>query len=362
ETILCFEDIPESPIPSLLRGFSAPVKVFFDYEKYDLRFLMSHDKDEFNRWDAGQRLANSVILEMMEDRKAGRAMGVYVGITEAFAYVLSDKKADKSLITQALSIPNEILLAELFEKVDPDAIHEAREFLCDTIAKALEIDFLALYHENNLKTKYTFDAENVARRSLKNQCLAYLVRLNTDEAKGLAMQQYRNADNMTDALAALSCLASVKCDERTEVLNDFYRNWKHDPLVIDKWFTIQARCTFPDTLEEIKQLVKHRDFDIKNPNKVRSVVGSLAFGNPSVFHQADGKSYEFLSDQIIALNDLNPQMAARMANAFSSWKRYDLDRQEKMKAALEKILAYKTLSKDVFEIVNKTLMATTHIL
>jgi len=356
QTTLCFENVTEAPIPSLLRGFSAPVKVFFDYTKYELRFLMSHDKDEFNRWDAGQRLANIVIQEMISDRDAGREMGVYVGITEAFSHVLSDKAADKSLITQAMSIPNEILLAELYPVVNSDAIHEAREFLCNTIAKSLKLDLLNVYHENNVTQKYTFDAESVGRRNIKNQCLAYLVRLNDEEVRELAMQQYHGADNMTDALAALSSIVNIQCDERSVVLKDFYNKWKHDPLVIDKWFAIQARCSLPDTLSDIKRLIEHEDFDIKNPNKVRSVVGSLSFGNPYIFHQADGGSYDFISDQIILLNDLNPQMSARMTNAFAIWKRYDTSRQDKMKAALEKILAHNTITKDVFEIANKALI------
>jgi len=355
KTELCFEDIPEAPVPSLLRGFSAPVKVSFDYEKYDLRFLMSHDKDEFNRWDAGQRLANLVIQEMIEDLSEGRTMGVYVGVTEAFSHVLRDNKADKSLVTQALTIPNEILLSELYTQINPDAIHEAREFLCNTIAKALEPSFLEIYHENNIQKKYSFDAESVGRRNIKNQCLAYLVRLNSGEVRELAMNQYRSADNMTDAISAFSSLLNIECDERNDVIDDFYNKWKHDPLVIDKWFAIQSRCSLPNTLPEIKRLLEHSDFDIKNPNKVRSVLGSLSFGNPFIFHQADGGSYEFVSDQIIRLNDLNPQMAARMANAFATWKRYDANRQEKMHAALEKILAHEHISKDVFEIITKTL-------
>jgi len=355
DTVLCFKNITEEPTPSLLRGFSAPVKVFFEYEKHDLQFLMSHDNDDFNRWDAGQRLSNIVIQEMIEDLSVGRPMGVSVGITEAFGHILGDKSADKSLVTQALSIPNEILISELYAEINPDAIHEAREFLCDTLSKALQTEFISMYQENNIIREYRFDPESVGRRNIKNQCLAYLIRLNNSEVRDLALQQYENADNMTDSLASLSCLISVESDERSNVLEDFYNKWKHDPLVIDKWFAIQARCTLPGTLDEIKRLMQHVDFDIKNPNKVRSLVGSLSFGNPSIFHQADGASYTFISDQIIVLNDLNPQMSARMANAFATWKRYDSGRQEKMKAALEKILAHETIAKDVFEIVNKTL-------
>ena len=355
ETTFCFENIKALPTPSFLRGFSAPVKVFFDYEKQDLQFLMSHDKDDFNRWDAGQRLSNIIIQELIEDIDAMRPMGVDVGLTETFSHVLSDKSADKSLITQAMSIPNEILLSELYPVVNPDAIHEARDFVCDTVAKTLKMSLLETYQKNNIKTQYSFDAESVGRRNIKNQCLAYLIRLNDEEVRGLAMEQYKTADNMTDSLAALSAMVNIQCDERKDILQDFYDKWRHDPLVMDKWFAIQSRCTLPDTLEEIKRLIKHEDFDIKNPNKVRSVIGSLSFGNPYIFHQADGASYDFIADQIIILNDLNPQMSARMANAFAIWKRYDSARQEKMKASLEKILAHKTIAKDVFEIANKAL-------
>lgn len=354
-TTLCFENISALPVPSLLRGFSAPVKVFFNYEKDDLRFLMSHDSDDFNRWDAGQRLANIVLQEMIEDINLNRTMGVYVGITEAFGHLINDKQADKSLITQALTIPNEILIAELYEKINPDAIHEAREFLCTTLAKALSLNLLETYHENNIQQAYVFDAESMGQRNLKNQCLAYLVRLNHSEFRELAMAQYNNADNMTDSLAALSSLAHIECEEREFVLNDFYQKWRHDPLVVDKWFSIQARSTLPNAFEKIVALTQHDDFDMRNPNKVRSVIGSLGFANPSVFHRADGAGYAFLADNIIALNDSNPQMSARMANAFANWRRYDKSRQDKMTSALERILAHKTVAKDVFEIVNKTL-------
>jgi len=356
EMDLCFENINEKPVPSLLRGFSSPVKVFFDYSKDDLRFLMAHDNDEFNRWDAGQRLANIVIQELVTDAEAQHPMGVDVGYTEAMSQVLADEHADKSLITQAMTIPNEILLAELYKVVNPDAIHQAREFLCDTIAKTLEINLLEVYQRNTSSDSYCYNSQNVARRNLKNLCLSYLIRLNKEEVRELAMQQYEQADNMTDALAALNCFANTDCEERSQVLESFYQKWQHDPLVIDKWFAIQSRSRLPGTLKHIEALIEHPAFDIKNPNKVRAVIGSLGFGNPSVFHQADGEAYDFFARQVIVLNDLNPQMAARLANAFSTWKRYDQGRQEKMQLALKLILDHKSIAKDVYEIVNKTLI------
>jgi len=350
-----FENISEPPLPSLLRSFSAPVKVNFDYSKDELRFLMAKDNDDFNRWDAGQRLSNIVIQELVEDNKAMRPMGVFEAFVDAMGQVLNNTAADKSLTTQALSIPNEILLSEAYEVVDPNAIHVSREFLCLTLAKALSPDFSRVYQENNIVESYQFASEQIGRRSLKNQCLSYLVRLKTEETIDLAMKQYTNSDNMTDSLAALACLANTECEEREFVLNDFYQKWKHDPLVVDKWFGIQSRSTLPGTFSHIKQLVEHSAFDIKNPNKVRSVVGGLGFGNPVVFHQADGEAYEFYADHIIKLNDLNPQMSARLANAFSTWTRYDESRQTLIKDQLHRILKHDGIAKDVYEIVKKTL-------
>ena len=354
-TSLVFENIESKPVPSLLRGFSAPVKVAFDYSKDELRFLMSHDSDEFNRWDAGQRLANIIIQELVEDYNEKRPMGVDLHFADAIGLVLNDSSADRSLITQAITIPNEILLSDLFATVDTDAIHEAREFLCLTLVKILDMDFSRIYHALNTNESYQFNGESVGRRRLKNQCLAYLMRLNTEEVREIALKQYKSANNMTDALAAVACFANNNCEESEEVVTDFYNKWKHDPLVIDKWFSIQCRSTLPATLDKIIALYNHESFDIKNPNKVRAVIGSLGFGNPSVFHQANGAAYEFYADKIILLNDLNPQMSARLANAFSTWKRYDESRQALIKSALEKILSHKTIAKDVYEVVDKTL-------
>ncbi len=355
ETELVFNNIPEGSLPSLLRGFSAPVKVFYDYEKYDLRFLVSHDTDEFNRWEAGQRLCNIVVKELLEDMKAQHPLGMYVGITEAFSNVLLDETADKIFRAQATTVPNEVLLAEAYQRIDPDAIHKAREFICQTTAKALELTLLELYHAEHSNEAYEFNYNAVARRALKNHCLSYLMRLNTPEIRQLAMQQYETSNNMTDKMAALTCFANTECDERDYVLKDFYENWKHDPLVVDKWLTVQARARTKDTFIRAQLLVQHEAFDIKNPNKVRAVIGSVAFGNPVVFNRKDGEAYEFIAHYVKKLNDLNPQMSARIANAFSSWKRLDEDRQDKIHVVLNDILAKNNLSNDVFEIIDKTL-------
>jgi len=356
ESAFVFENLNKKPIPSLLRGFSAPVKIFYDYSKDDLRFLMSHDKDDFNRWDAGQRLANIVIQELIDDINNAHPLVVDTGFLEAVGHVLQDQTAEKSLIKQALSVPNEILISELYTPFNPDAIHEAREFLCHAIAKSMQPALTEIYHQNNHRKDYQFNAEQTGQRDLKNQCLAYLVRLNTDEVRQMALDQYQSANNMTDLLAALSSLVNIECDEREAVLQDFYNKWAHDPLVVDKWFSIQSRVSMGDALSTIKSLLQHDAFDMKNPNKVRAVIGSVCFANPVVFHQANGETYDFVAEQIIVLNDLNPQIAARLANAFNNWKRVDDPRQAKIETALQKILAHSNISKDVFEVVNKTLM------
>ncbi len=355
EETFVFDDITQAPIPSLLRGFSAPVKVNFTYSKNDLHFLMRQDNDDFNRWDAGQRLSTIVIRELVADYKAMQPMGVFEAYVDAMGYVLNNTKSDKSLATQALSVPNEVLLSEDFAVIDPDAIHAASEFLYLTLAKSLQPDLYRVYCENDTRVPYTYTAPEVGRRSLKNQCLSYLVRLKTEDSLALAMQQYKTSNNMTDSLAALTCLSHIECDEREATLNDFYQNWQHDPLVLDKWFAIQARACLPNAFERIKSLVDHPAFNLKNPNKVRAVIGALGFANPSVFHRADGEAYVFYTDYIIKLNDLNPQMSARLANAFSNWARYDKARQILMKDQLQRILKHKGIAKDVFEIVKKTL-------
>jgi len=354
-TQLVFENVNSKPMPSLLRQFSAPVKVFYEYSKPDLRFLISNDSDDFNRWDALQRLSYAVIDELIDDINENRTMGLYVGITEAFSILLQDTKLDKTLIAQAISVPNEILLAESHKLINPDAIHEAREFLCETVAKSLELLLLKIYDELNVQRTYAFTAKDVGERSLKNTCLSYLVRLKTDEVKQIAVKQYEQANNMTDSIAAVAALANIECQEREVVLSSFYEKWKHEPLVIDKWFAIQSRVPAISTLDRVKALMQHEAFSITNPNNVRAVIGGIGFGNPSVFHQSSGETYKFISDQVITLNDLNPQIAARLAGAFAMWKRYDENRKEKMKQALEKILSHSTITNDVYEVVSKTL-------
>jgi aminopeptidase N len=329
------------PVPSLLRGFSAPVILKYPYTDEDLLHLMARDDDPFNRWEAGQRLATSIILE-----HGGRPPAAFLA---AATNVLRDP--DAAFIAEVLTLPAESFLAEQMDVVDPDRLHESRNVLRRAIAQSLKDEWMSHYRSLGSKAAYSPDARSMGRRALRNLSLSYLTELGDCT---LAYEQFRRADNMTDSMAALGCLANQDCPERAPALAAFYEKWKHDPLVVDKWLAVQAMSRLPATLETVKQLQTHPAFDLKVPNKVYALIRSFA-ANHVRFHAADGGGYEFLADQIIALNMLNPQVAARMARSFDRWRRFDEGRQQKAKAALERIRDAEKLSKDVGEIVSKAL-------
>jgi aminopeptidase N len=235
--------------------------------------------------------------------------------------------------------------------VDPDVLHESRNRLRREIAKSLESDLLSPYKALKIEGAYSSDAESTGKRALRNLCLGYLVEIGHSK---LAYEQFRTADNMTDSMAALTALANVDCPERLPALEAFYARWKDEPLVVDKWLAVQATSRLPGTLARVKDLLSHPAFDIKVPNKVYALIRAFA-SNHVRFHAADGAGYAFLGDQVIALNKLNPQVAARMARAFDRWKRFDETRKAKALAALERIRDSKGLSKDVSEIITKAL-------
>jgi aminopeptidase N len=301
-----FGGLKERPVPSLLRRFSAPVTLNYPYSEADLLHLLAHDDDPFNRWEAGQRLAAQIILE-----RAGEPSRAFIA---AMGSMLAEH--DQIFAAEVLNLPAETFLAEQLATVDPDALHAA-----------------------------------IGRRALRNQCLGYLAELG--EAK-LAYEQFRGADNMTDAMAALTWLAQLDCPERERALEEFYARWKNEPLVLDKWLAVQAGSRLPDTLPRVKRLLAHPAFDRKVPNKVYALIRTFT-ANHVRFHAADGGGYAFLADQVIALNALNPQVAARMARGYDRWRKFDPARQGKARAALERIRDTDGLSKDVAEIVTKAL-------
>jgi aminopeptidase N len=356
EETFVFTDVPYEPVPSILRGFSAPVKVKLDLSDDERLFLMANDSDEFNRWDSGQQLAVKCSMNLIRDYQQGRALKLDRKFIDAFKKTLESDMKDKAFHAFALTLPAETYLADFMAVIDPAAIHEARRFVQKTLAMELKESFLAVYRENQDIGPYRIDQESIGRRSLKNTCLAYLTELEDKDIRSLCVKQFKTGGNMTDAMAALANLANNECPERQEALASFYEKWKDDPLVMDKWLSIQAMSRLLNTLETVKALTRHPAFTIKNPNKVRALIGAFAQGNHARFHDPSGAGYEFLADHVMAIDPMNPQIAARLVFAFTLWKRYDERRKALMKEQLERILKTPGLSKDVYEIVSKSLV------
>ena len=362
-----FKGVKTKPVPSLLRGFSAPVRLNYDYSRDDLMFLMSHDSDGFNRWEASQRLGVAVIEDMVawiEQGKAVEESRVDDRLMRAFDANLTqaierhdDPALDKAMIAHMLELPDETWLANLAPVANVDAIHQARQATIAAIAEALSGVLLSVYRMNHSGGEYEVSAGEVARRSLRNQALAYL--MYTDEGVQLGVEHYESATNMTDAVAALEALvgASTAAAEqaKAKALEHFYNRWADEPLVVDLWFNIQASCHLPDTLKRVKALMQHPAFDIKVPNRMRSLVAAFAMNNPVNFHHKSGEGYEFLADRVLELNAINPQMASRTLTPLTRWRKYDRGRQQLMKEQLARIQSAPDLSRDLFEVVDKSL-------
>jgi aminopeptidase N len=349
-----FVDVPSEPVPSLLRGFSAPVIVKYAYTDEALAHLLAHDSDSFNRWEAGQRLALNILLRAVAAHRNGWQPQFPDAFVRAFARVLDDAASDPAFTAEALALPSETYIAEQMEVVDPDAIHAVRVALRRHLAVELKGELLAAYQAFAPAGPYSPDARSAGQRALKNLCLAYLMELPEPPALELCMRQFETANNMTDAMAALTALANADCAERVAVLDKFYSRWKSEPLVVDKWLAVQASSRLPGTLAEVKRLTAHPAFDIKNPNKVYALIRGFG-ANQVRFHSADGEGYAFLADQILALDALNPQIAARIARSFDRWRKFDTQRQQHARTHLERIRAAQGLSKDTLEVVSKAL-------
>ena len=354
-----FVNVSQSPVPSLLRGFSAPVNLRFDFSDADLTHLMAFDADAFNRWEAGQRLALNLLLRGIAEFRARRAIVFPDTFSKAFARVLADGPRDPAFAAEALGLPSESYVAEQMDEIDPDAIHVVRRSLRSNIARTLRSELLGAYRSSVTPGPYSPDARAAGQRALRNLCLGYLMELDDPEVHALTRAQFDAADNMTDAMAALSALVSADASSaqrsRREALEGFYERWKDEPLVLDKWFAVQASSRLPGTLEVVKRLMRHPAFTLTNPNRVRSVIGSFCHGNQVRFHAADGSGYAFAADQIIALDALNPQVAARLARSFDRWKKFDAARRAHAQHALGRVRRHSGLSKDTLEIVGKAL-------
>lgn len=363
EQTFVFERVQEKPVPSLLRGFSAPVKLKFNYSRADLLVLMSRDSDGFNRWEASQQLGVQVLGDLMAAYSAGKNpvdIAIDESLIQGYRLVLQDDSLDKAMVAYMLSLPSEAYMAELSEQVDVEAIHYARQAARVQIARALRGDFLRVYQTYDHQQAYAANAEAIAARSLKNVALGYLMLLEDAEIIRACEAQYRTANNMTDVMAALTQLVNSAAPTAQgfaeTALADFYQRWQNESLVVNQWLSVQAQCSLPNTLAKVKALMQHPGYDGKNPNKIRSLVSAFCNNNPINFHADQGVGYEFLVDQIIHLNSQNPQMASRLLTPLTKWKKYNPARQQLMKAQLERILAEPKLSKDVFEVVSKSLV------
>lgn len=355
EQTFVFEALPVQPVVSILRGFSAPVKLKMTRSLEELAFSMRHDPDTFNRWEVGQQLASSIINELMVDWRQGRETQVNPVIINAYRHILSEPWDDLSYFALLLGLPSENYLAEQMMVIDVEGIHYAREKVLAELASQLKQPLLDLYQRYHKDESGQFDAGAIGRRRIKNACLTYLSQLKQADIEALVLSQFQTAKNMTDQIAALSAIVNGNHPGKTASLNDFYRQWQNEALVIDKWFALQASGSAPDTFNTVMKLLQHPAFDLKNPNRVRSLVGAFSQANPLHFHAANGSGYQFLADQIIALNLLNPQVASRMLSALIQWRRYDEGRQQLMKAQLERIIATDSISKDVYEVASKSL-------
>jgi len=372
EETFVFTNVESAPVPSLLRDFSAPVKMELPGQSADdLIFLLANDSDPYNRWEAGQRLSKLCLLDLYDaatNPKNGATLEDRVGcatdatellgrITEAFKAVLKDTKSDKAFVARTISLPSETELYESRPACDPVAFHEVRGYMLKQIAARMRPELAAALAANDSPpgTPYKFDAASSARRSLKNKCLGYLSALEDPEITQDVLNRFREATNMTDQIAALACLADHDCEERGTALAEFYEQWKHEPLVVLKWITMQAGSNLKGNIGAVKELVEHEAFNIKNPNNCYSLF--LAFSNLSAvnFHAEDGSGYEFMGEWVREVDGFNPTVAARMVGAFTTWKRLDAGRQAKIKAQLELIVGKEGISDNTFEIASKSL-------
>jgi len=355
EELFVFVNVGVKPVVSINRGFTSPIKTKIEQSDDELAFLFSHDSDEFNRWNAGQELAINALLSFVQDIKDGKELVLSESIVSAYKNTLNNPDLDKALLAQAMTLPSESYLADQLDVVDVDGIHKARNFMKFELANSLKENFKSILQQGQSKEGYLFDADEMARRDLNQVCLSYLMVLQDKETIDFCKLQFESANNMTDVLSALSNLSHYDIPLRQQALDSFYDKWKYDAQVVEKWFAIQASADLPDVLQRIKKLMQHEAFSLINPNKVRSLIGRFCAGNITHFHAVDGSGYEFLADQVLALDSMNPQIAARLIQSMSRWRRYDEKRQDLMKKQLERILAKKDLSKDVYEITSRSL-------
>ena len=354
---LCFVNIANKPIPSLLRGFSAPVVLNYDYTEEEYIFLMANDTDSFNRWQAGQGLLQHIIYDMLQANAQSQPYGISPAVIEAYQSILNNEQIDRAQRALSLSLPAYATVAEwVGEGVDPAAIVSVVDQLADTLAKALRLDFERHYVALNTNEDYQTDHQSMGKRALKNTCLSYLARLKDQSTVDMCFQQFENARNMTDEQAAFSHLCRViDGPESAQAVELFATRWADNAQVMNSWFSMQASAKKPDVLATVHALFEHPQFSMNNPNKVRALLGGF-MNNYPYFHAEDGSGYELVADKVIELDTLNPQIASRMVRALIKWRQYEPVRSALMKKELERIAGRESLSGDVSEVVTKALL------
>ncbi len=350
-----FKDVITQPIPSLLRSFSAPVKLHYDYSDSALQCLAKHDTDGFNRYEAGQRYVMKLILNLINDYQTKKVLALPDAYLQMIKHLLLTMQNDKMLLVRMLSLPSEKYIAEQMPVIDVDAIYQVKEFVSRSIADALQDIFVKYYQDNAVAAADPWNMETVGKRQLKNTCLSYLMTLEKKQYQALALTQFNAslASNMTDTMGSMRAISNSENAERDSTLEQFYQHWQKDALVVDKWLILQAASKLPDTLSRVKSIMTHAAFDIKNPNKVYALLGVFS-RNAIHFHKMNGEGYQFVADCILQLDKLNPQVAAHLVKPFSEWRRYNETRQHLMRNHLEALLKH-PLSSDVKELVSKSL-------
>ncbi|TPE55628.1 aminopeptidase N [Maribrevibacterium harenarium] len=353
EESVVFEQVAERPVPSLLRGFSAPVKLSYDYTTEQLALLLAHDSDGFNRWNSGQQIAVNELQALIAQVQSGESLNQESALVSGFSQLLADEQLDSAMVALILTLPSVAYLSELAEQIDPQAIKTARDHLKGQIAKALSESFASTYERLNVQEAYQPNEAQIARRALKNVALSYWVASGDEQAQQALVNQFRNADNMTDQYAALATAVDQDLEVADELLASFYEQWQQESLVVNKWLTLSASQTSAEGLGRIERLMQHPSFDLKNPNKLRAVFAGLT-QNVTLFHDASGAGYRFLADQIAVLDKRNPQIASRLCTPLTRWRKMVPSLSDPMKSALQQ-LAAGDLSKDVYEVVSKSL-------
>ncbi|MCX8959777.1 aminopeptidase N [Erwinia psidii] len=351
-----FDQVLSQPVPSLLREFSAPVKLDYNWSDTQLTFLMRHARNDFVRWDAAQSLLTTHIKLNVARYQQGQPFSVPLHVADAFRAVLLEENGDPALMARILSLPGENEIAELFDIIDPQAISAVRQAFVRMLASELADEWLAVWHANHTSV-YRVEHVDIGKRALKNVCLNYLAFGEVALAEKWVTAQYQQADNMTDVLAAMTAAVAAQLPCQETLLHAFEQRWHQNGLVMDKWFVLQATSPSADVLQRVRALLSHRSFDRGNPNRIRSLIGAFGLLNPSAFHAQNGSGYNFLVEILTDLNTRNPQVAARIIEPLIRFKRYDSERQALMRAALERLLDLDKLSGDLYEKITKALNA-----